>query len=290
MGGHSNQLFQYATGRRLAHKHKTELVLDHSWFDDIPDTDTHREYELGDYPVAARRATKSDIGKVMDPSAPVSLLSKAARRIRLDKSIRVFGEAHGGFNRQVLSLPDNTMLIGWWQSERYFKDIRNILVKELEPKYPINKQNQKYLTQIKSTTSVSLHVRRGDYVDNKHANKFHGLASVDYYRKAVAHVANQLGKDAKLHVFVFSNDVDWCRKNLSFKYPVTFVTGNTNGADDMRLMKHCKHNILANSSFSWWGAWLNENPSKIIIAPRVWFQDKTANAQTDIVPEAWVRL
>ena len=123
-----------------------------------------------------------------------------------------------------------------------------------------------------------MHVRRGDYVTNKHANKAHGLASAQYYQSAFEAIKNRVA-DKSLRVFVFSNDLDWCKNNLKIDSPITFIEGNERGSDDMRLMKHCQHNILANSSFSWWGAWLNQNPDKLVVAPKMWFKDKKENQE-----------
>ena len=289
LGGHSNQLFQYAVGRSTAIRHNAELKLDLTWFDEkFAHGTTPRHYELGAYPIAAQIATRKDLAKVTTNSAR-SPLGRLSQKFRKENGITQLTESGLGLNKPVLNAPDNVYLVGYWQNEKYFKDIRPILLKDLEPTKTMNLANKKYLKQIESLEAVSLHIRRGDYVSDKTTNAYHGLMSVEYYKKAVNIIEKNLG-GKPFNIFVFSNDIDWCKQNLGFKQTTTFVEGNTDGADDIRLMKHCQHNIMANSSFSWWGAWLNINPDKIIIAPRVWFLDEKSNRETDIIPKDWIRL
>ena len=147
--------------------------------------------------------------------------------------------------------------------------------------------NKDLLEQITSdASSVSVHVRRGDYVSNKNAAKFHGLTGVDYYKAVVKEMAKRV-KNPKL--YIFSDDPEWCKQNLKFTQLTTYISHNTDGSEDMRLMKACKHNIIANSSFSWWGAWLNENPNKIVIAPKQWFSHSESNTK-DVIPDSWQKL
>ena len=288
-GGHSNQLFQYALGRALAKKLKTELILDLSWFDDFADVDTPRFYELDCYPLKATTRTSLEGMRIVDQRQPIGKRLKIMRKLGVGNVIHSCYEQGQGFNADILNTPDNTLMIGFWQTEKYFKNIREDLLKELEPTTRLSKNNQKLQKLIQDTESVSIHVRRGDYVTNKDANAFHGLMDLDYYRRALAHIKKQTG-DKNLRAFVFSNDIAWCKKNLILDVPMTFVEGNDKGSDDMRLMKQCKHFIMANSSFSWWGAWLSTNPGKIIVAPKTWFKDTKTNGEIEIVPDSWVRL
>lgn len=289
MGGHSNQLFQYAAGRRLALKRNTNLKLDLTWFDMSFDAGTTpRHYELDSYPISATVAGKNDLAKIEDNTSSNELAGRIWSKLARVRSVTKLDERYLGLNKDVLTAPDNTYLVGYWQNEKYFKDIREILLKEFEPTTPISAKNKLYLDQIKACDAISLHVRRGDYATNQATQEFHGLTSLDYYSKALKLVKDKRsGED--LRVFVFSTDMGWCKENLSFDIPTIFVEGNENGADDMRLMKHCKHNIMANSSFSWWGAWLNQNPTKIVIAPKDWFQDKQANSDMDNIPKGWIQ-
>ena len=196
-------------------------------------------------------------------------------------------EHHFHYDKNFVKISKNTILNGYFQSEKYFNDIREILLKDL---YWIKKKegrNKEILEQIQQdSSSVSMHVRRGDYVSNENAAKFHGLTGVDYYKAAV----KELTKHFKMaNLYVFSDDPEWCKKNLKFTQQTTYISHNTDGSEDMRLMKTCRHNIIANSSFSWWGAWLNENPNKIVIAPKQWFSHPESNTK-DVIPESWQKL
>jgi hypothetical protein len=134
--------------------------------------------------------------------------------------------------------------------------------------------------------SVAVHVRRGDYVSNEAASKTHGLTGVDYYRAAVEQISKKV---VRPNLYVFSDDPNWCKDNLAFKQATTYVAHNSDGAEDLRLMRLCRHNIIANSSFSWWGAWLNENPAKQVIAPQTWFADSIHNTK-DLIPSTWQKI
>ncbi len=291
MGGLGNQMFQYATGRSLATKRKTDLMLDSiTYFENQPAENTPREYELNSYPLSARIATQGELKKFFpNDYFKEARLEKLKKSFGLNKKLVIYNELGLGYHPEVLKLPNNSYLNGFWQNEKYFIDIRGALLKEFEPTTPLTQKGMRYLEKIKACEAVSLHIRRDDYISNKYANKFHGLAPLEYYHTAFNFIRKKL-PEKSIEMFVFSTDIAWCKKNLKFSVPITFVEGNNKGADDMRLMKHCRHNIMANSSFSWWGAWLNTNPDKIVIAPKIWFQDKKANEKIEIIPESWKRL
>jgi hypothetical protein len=279
LGGLGNQMFQYAAGRRLALKHRSQLRLDLSDFDNSAHA-TQRHYELDCFKVIA------DITK-QNLEAEFSEAKKTWRgQLKLQPSV-IIREPHLNFYKPLLNAPDDVYLVGYWQSEQYFKDIRTQLLKDFVYASPPNQKNLTILELIKAQKNpVSLHVRRGDYVHDKSTSQFHGTKTTDYYNQAIDYVASQLDT---LHLFVFSDEPEWCRKNLKFNHPTTFISHNKAGSEDMRLMRACKHFIIANSSFSWWGAWLAESPQKLVVAPRQWFNDPSANA-SDIVPESWYRI
>lgn len=274
MGGHSNQLFQYAVGRSLSIKNNTDLLLDLSWFDNMDGVESPRHYELGAYTIHE---------KFYKPSAISQLKFKLG-------VIKKYNEQHFNFNPDVLELGANAYLEGYFQTEKYFKDIRPTLLKDLSYKKPPSTKNKDLLVKIqRDPNAVSLHIRRGDYVSSKVHNAFHGVKELEYYHEAIKEIKKTVEKPT---LYVISNDPEWCKKNLNFKEKMVIVDNNddiTGGSEDMRLMRTCKHNILANSSFSWWGAWLNENPSKIVIAPKEWFNDKSIDT-SDLIPSSWIRL
>jgi hypothetical protein len=287
-GGLGNQMFQYATGKRLAKVNNTKLFICPDWLEEAHEGVTKRVYELDSLNVDENLIKRSSF-VVAEPDPSVKVKVYRYTKGLLKPRLQPYAEKGLSFDKQVLKLADNTFLDGFWQNEKYFRDIRGILLKEFEPKTEVSAKNHRYLENIRSCESISLHIRRGDYISNPEAKKFHGLTPLEYYHAAFNKIRNSR-KGQPLEIFVFSTDLDWCRKNLKFDCPVTFVEGNKKGADDMRLMKNCKHNILANSSFSWWGAWLNQNPNKIVIAPKIWFLDEQANREMDNIPKEWVRL
>ena len=177
---------------------------------------------------------------------------------------------------------------GYWQSYRYFADAADKIRQELTPRDPMEPGNAAVAAEIDAVEAVSLHVRRGDYVTNAGAAPFHGLCSLDYYRAAVNHVRARVGAP---HLFIFSDDHDWARDNLRFDLPTTYVVANPpdRGFRDMQLMARCRHHITANSSFSWWGAWLNPRHDKIVVAPQAWFADPKIDTR-DLIPQGWTRL
>jgi hypothetical protein len=274
MGGHSNQMFQYATAKSLAFKKNAKLRMDLSWFYSIAPEYTPRVYELGTYNL------KQEFGK---PGIVFKLKNKLG-------SARYYNEKSFAYDPDVFNLPKDAYLTGYFQSEKYFKDIRSQLLSDFSFKLPAKGKNATLLKKIQQDeSSVSLHIRRGDYVSNPNANQHHGVKGIEYYKKALIHIKKTVKTPT---LYVISNDPAWCKENLKLDAKMVFVDNNddvTGGAEDMRLMRACRHNIMANSSFSWWGAWLNENPDKIVIAPKKWFNNPEQDT-SDLLPDEWVKL
>ena len=178
---------------------------------------------------------------------------------------------------------NNKLLISGWQSEKYFYDIKKDIKNAFCFKQTLDDKNLKLAKEMKKENSISVHIRRGDYLKDKY---FYGVCDKNYYDKAIKYF---LSKNEKSKVYFFSNDMDWCRKNFCDER-FYFVEGNvgTNSYKDMQLMSCCKHNIIANSTFSWWGAWLNNNKNKIVIAPNKWFN--SVEGTCDIIPETWKKF
>lgn len=288
MGGLGNQMFQYAVARRLSFTNKTALSLDHIFFDNIAESDTPREYELDCFNIQSKTLVPS---RRPQESPEANYSGKRGRLQYIKDSLagkawRIYREPHHQFDPNVLTLPNSSYLIGYWQSEKYFSDIREQLLKDFSFKTEPKGKNIQLLKDIQNSESISIHVRRGDYVSNKNASKFHGTKDESYYDEALKRVLKTV-KNPKL--FVFSDDPEWCKKNLKFKQETVYVEENSKGFEDMRLMMNCKHNIIANSSFSWWAAWLNQNPDKIVVAPKKWFNDPSVDTR-DVVPKTWVRI
>jgi hypothetical protein len=288
IGGLGNQMFQYAAGRCLAHLHETELLMDTSYLEKDPKgAYTKRKPELDVFHIDLKVATKADVERFNVEGS--NKYSRALqRRLPILFTNLYVAESGTTFHKEFFSYPENTYLDGFWQSELYFNTIESILVNDFVLRDPLNRENKDWLKKIEGCESVSLHVRRGDYVFNAAAQSHHGSCDADYYKKAIESIKEDY-KD--IEVFVFSDDLNWCKANLKIKETLHFVDVNQreNQHLDMFLMSHCKHNVIANSSFSWWAAWLNRNDDKIVIAPLKWFSDPSIKTY-DLIPKEWIRL
>ena len=285
-GGLGNQMFQYAAARRLAYHNNTRLGIDLTWFDLSKFVDAPREYELGCFNIVENFVLPNKDFVLADDSTSVKTKIYTLTKGRFKPRLKPFIENSGLFDKAVMSLPDNTFLDGFWQSEKYFSDARNILLKEFSFKKAAGGKNRAALDKIKGCNSVSLHVRRGDYVSNKQTSAKHGVMGLDYYKRAVELINKRVRDPA---FFVFSDDPAWCKANLKLLAGATYIDFNKAGSDDLRLMMNCRHNIIANSSFSWWGAWLNQNDDKIVIGPKKWFNDSSINTR-DVLPSSWLKI
>lgn len=200
---------------------------------------------------------------------------------------RLVVEPHFHYWPGIREVSHNAYLAGYWQSEKYFSDASETIRADFTFRQPLSEQNAEMAERIGQGMSVSLHVRRGDYASNPKTNTAHGLCSLEYYRAAVLHMAEHIERP---EFFVFSDDIAWVKANLEIDFPCWYVDHNqgTESYNDMRLMSLCRHHIIANSSFSWWGAWLNRDPDKIVVAPRRWFAN--GKRSEDLLPASWVSL
>ncbi|MEQ9693079.1 alpha-1,2-fucosyltransferase [Shimia sp. SDUM112013] len=269
-GGLGNQMFQYAAGKALAERLGVDLALDCRVIDH---RGTRRLTEVFDLDIVAPEN--------LPPAKHESLLGYGLWRM-MGRAPRFRRENGLGYNPAFERLEDGCYLHGYWQTERYFAPIADHLRKVFRPVPAPSPENAAMADRIRACTSVSLHVRRGDYL----ALGAHGVCDEAYYHAALQQIAPQL--DADPTVFVFSDDPQWAKDNLPlpFEKVVVDLNGPATDYDDLRLMSLCSHNIIANSSFSWWGAWLNDNPDKIVTAPATWFADAKMH-NPDILPEGW---
>ncbi|NWF57768.1 MAG: alpha-1,2-fucosyltransferase [Fischerella sp.] len=292
--GLGNQMFQYAAGRRLAEIHSTLLKLDISRFEDIRE---YRSYALNCFHIWEHIATPQEIEIFKQrKSKPMgqrlkSLLyrSKADRKFsEFQFEDSILQEQHFHFDPNFFQAPNNVYLDGYWQSEKYFRDIQDIIRREFTVKYPQDPKSQHIAELIGKTNSVSIHIRRGDYVEHPTIAPKHGFCDLDYYDRAISYISDRVSQP---HFFIFSDDPHWVKENLHLKFPIIIVdhNGSTRNYEDLRLMSLCQHQIIANSSFSWWGAWLNSNPEKIVIAPVKWFSGIDYDT-SDLVPDNWLRM
>lgn len=282
-GGLGNQMFQYALGKHLAVKNNTDLKLDLSFYN----SQNLRNYELQKFNIKEKIATKNDISSFLLPEN-----SSISNKIKYNfckffKKNQVVIEKQFTFDSSVLGISSSAYLEGYWQSEKYFKSIEPIIRDCFQIKISPDLDNKALLIQIAKTNSISIHIRRGDYVNVENTNRIHGTCDLNYYNDAITFLSNKISNPV---FFIFSDDIPWVKQNLMIPFDHHFVSNNIdNDHEDLRLMSNCKHNIIANSSFSWWGAWLNKNRDKIVISPKHWFIDYTKNT-SDLIPESWVLL
>ena len=280
MGGLGNQMFQYAFGRSLAERRNTRLKLDISHFkNDIP----RREYDLSMFNLEEEFASKEEIFKLKQRFSS-QIFDKVANKV-LGYRTSFIVEPHFHFSARAFNAPDNVYLHGYWQTEKYFSDIGPIIRNEFTFREQMSTAAVALLDRIRSTNSICVNVRRGDFV----TNPFHGSYGVPYYKKADA-IIEQCTPEREY--FVFSDEIEWCARNLNFSGPTTFVSHEFAGPkfqDYLRLMAGCKHFIIPNSSFAWWAIWFNSEPSRIVIAPKAWFSDPSIDT-SDLTPPDWLLI
>jgi hypothetical protein len=284
-------MFQYAAARCLSLRHNTELKLDLSWLNATPPSSTLRRYELCQFTISAGIASNQEISDLVGCLNPVRknrFMQLFFKRNSPEKSTRVIQENQFHFSPDILYASNNVYLDGYWQSEKYFIEIADTIRQEFVLKLKPDEQNALLVEAIDKVNAVSVHVRRGDYVSNSLVSAIHGTCSSEYFNTAMRLIVQQIHDP---HFFVFSDDIQWCQSNINTSYPLTFVdyNGPDNAHEDLRLMSLCRHHVIANSSFSWWGAWLSTGPDKLVIAPDRWFNDPSINTG-DLIPSDWQRL
>jgi hypothetical protein len=281
-GGIGNQLFQYAIGRALAIKNKDILQLDiqdlshNQKYGQVP-----RELDLTKFNIIAPIAETKVAKKLRDP---YGLPSFVLRRLRM-KFIS-YGET--GYNPQLLKQTGDVYLDGYFQSYKYFADIRQTLLTEITLKEGLGNSANDWHKQIIATpATVSIHIRRGDYVTNENTRKNFGPCPLDYYTRTMEKIETIITNPTYV---IFSDDITWVKENLPLPKNTHYVSGvGMTAVEDLVLMSTCTHNIIANSSFSWWGAWLNKNPKKIVIAPTPWL-DNGLIKEDNLLPPEWIRI
>lgn len=291
-GGLGNQMFQYAFAFALSKNFDSKVILDLSWFEDVKTHEnvTQRTFELSALDIDYEAATKEELDQVVYPQPQTKIQRKLWEKFKIKKfkpTGNSFVQRVGHFfDKKLLSSLDYFYYDGYFQNEKYFKSARKELLQKFSSSIPLDEKNQLILDKILETNSVSLHIRRGDYVTLESAKNFHGTCPLEYYEKAIKYITKKVKNP---HFFLFSDDIEWVVENLKIEHPFTIVDFNQGkGWLDLNLMKNCKHNIVANSSFSWWGAWLNDNSRKVIIAPKRWYVKNVKNC--DIIPKEWIRL
>ena len=290
-GGLGNQMFQYAAGKILAERIGKHLVLDISLLNVRSKNTTPRNYELHCF------ALNKNI-KVVSSKLKGVLLKKLYHHIRgntligrkIKKWFSIFADKQAvTFAPQFLQLQHKVKLLGYFQSEQYFSENETVIRDSFTFEQDFSEKNKEIAEDIKNCNAVSLHIRRGDYVHNKNAAQAFVSCSKEYYEEAIAYICERVESP---RFFIFSDEPEEI-KEMFPSLNAVYINGNTGATsfNDMHLMSLCKHNIMANSSFSWWGAWLNNNTEKIVIAPKKWVKNEISNNNIkDLIPQKWIRL
>ena len=271
MGGLGNQMFQYACGRAIAHRLGAAFYLDLRWFNE-----GNREFMLDTFP------------NIHHSSWEPSIVEKILRRIKI-YTVHYIQEPDYSYWQGIEHIISSAHLSGYWQNEKYFSNITDIIKKDFNFPEFSSSEAENIAQKIKSfSCSVSIHVRRGDYVENQEVNQVHGICSLEYYEKALQIIADK--EKRALELYIFSDDPEWIRDNFNthgYSSIIVDIPQHKKAPfHDMHLMSLCRHHVLANSSFSWWGAWLSDN-NGITIAPRRWFAEKTMSHHNPS-PETWI--
>lgn len=284
-GGLGNQMFLYAMGRRLSIYHNTNMAFDLRGL--YAGEDIRSTFELDVFGVYEQQVDRKHYSifyrTTIFGSKFLCYLYKKICKIEMIKEKQYTFDSH-----LVCRSKPNSLIRGLFQTEKYFKNIRNDLLERFKFIHPLNSKNREIKERIELNESVSLHVRRGELANDPEYSKAIGTCSLDYYQLAIDHIKNQVESPT---FYVFSDDPKWARKHIAVGEKVEYIDHNIGKESyrDMQLMSLCKHNIIANSTFSWWAAWLNINERKIVIAPKVWCSGWEYDTK-DLIPETWLRL
>lgn len=279
-GGLGNQMFQYACGRSLALKNKDSLKLEIAGLERANQIgDIYRSFGLGAFTIEKNIASVEEVQRF---KYPYGIVSKGWRFI----NAKILKRTYIVYEPQVLNWKGDIFLDGYFQSPRYFDHIRDTLLVDFTLVDPLSPAGATFAAQMRETNSVSIHVRRGDYIKNPRVLAEFGVCSLAYYKEAIAKIK---ATHQNPTFFIFSDDIAWVRENLAIGTDAVFVKDPTiTDYQELVLMGHCKHNIIANSSFSWWGAWLNQNHDKMVIAPTPWFESSAFDK--NLIPSTWIQL
>jgi len=279
-GGVGNQMFQYAFARKLALQNDDVLKLETAGLTKANDVgDIFRPFALDAFAIEKNIAT---VEEVRGLKYPYGVFSKGWRWFNAKILKKIYVE----FDSSALTQTGDLFLDGYWQSPLYFADIRDTLLTEFQLHTPLSPAVSAYQEQIVSCASVSIHVRRGDYAKNPRVLKEFGVCEASYYQLAIEHIENEVPDPT---FFIFSDDIAWVKENLSLPSSTVFVQDPTlRDVEELALMSMCTHNIIANSTFSWWAAWLNQNPNKVVVAPAPWYE--TARFDVHLIPSSWIQL
>ncbi len=282
-GGIGNQMFQYAAAKSLSLHHNEELKLVTSeGGKNMPEGLEKRKFDLHHFNITDPIASAEEIEQFNS----ISTLQRIAEKVKPNHKRKIYKEPFYHYDENFYKASTNVFLKGLWQSEKYFQIHRSEIRQAFRFKAQVVNAFKELSMQMKEHQSASLHIRRGDYLA-KISLEVLGLMPMEYYSKGIEYISS---KRTNIVFYIFSDDINWAKENLKIDNAV-FVSGNVakTHIEDLYLMSQCKHHIIANSSFSWWGAWLNDDPDKIVIAPNQWFNKGPQDTQ-DLIPGTWIKI
>ena len=297
MGGLGNQMFEYAAGLAVAERHRTVLKVDVGWYGADMSLDAINRYNMHCLNVPVQFATANEIARMKGGlTRQEKLVCALAKSLRLPRLVSLFdkpGDVH--FQKQWTyypefeEVPNERYLYGNFQSEKFFSPVAPLIRRQFTLRYPPTPEVEALAARIKSGPSVAVHFRRGDYLTNAENARVMGIVGHDYYNRAIELLRARMPSDTTY--YFFSDEIELVQKEYRPTVPAVFVNifQSGNFYDKIRLMGLCEHNIIANSTFSWWAAWLNANPDKTVIAPRRWFGEQ-GHPDEDMCPEGWERV
>lgn len=287
-GGLGNQLFQYAFARLLELKYGFEDVLsDFTYYGGITN-DNVRKARILSLNIKYQSADKNDIRsicKLTHSTNPTKLLYKIKLFIEKEINKEYYFERDRSYVDPE-KISNHKYYDGYWQSWRYVEEVGQYLRDEIKPRDPLSMKTRKTIDEISNRNAVFLGVRRGDYLANKKARDHFGYFNQDYFDEAIKIIKKNVKNPV---LYVFSNDIGWVKDNLDFDCETIFRENEDQVSDleELFIMSSCKHAIIVNSTFYWWGAWLINNPNKVVIAPKNWFAD---GSPIEIVPDDWFKI
>lgn len=288
MGGIGNQMFQYAFAKSIGE----DVLFDKTWFADFDNKyrDKLALYALDSLNTNVEFATEEQIKECLEESKLAYKLTNIDKvfHIKLFHTNRIYEKVRNKYDPELCKIQGNAYYEGYFQTPKYFENIKDLLIRDFAPAKELTDENKAVLDKIKNTNSVAISTRRGDYV------KFGYALEGDYYDAAMEEIAKRVENPV---FYLFSNDIEWSIKNINTNNKFTVIPcesfdKNCGFVCGMYLMSHAKHNIITNSTYPWWAAWLNNNQDRVTIAPKGWIKAKTivATSFEDLMPENWIKI
>jgi len=295
-GGLGNQLFQYATAKSIALNLNCTLKIDNSWFKKIhiiedfshENATTIRDYSLKHFKIDSQIAGESLLNWIQRFRiySKKSKLFKAIGNIFL-KQFQYQYITSNEFSIEKIQSEKRVYLNGYWQNNTIIEENREQLLREFKLRDDINSENKTFLDQIKKTNAVAIHFRRGDYINKPNSKKLHVNLSDQYYDEAIEQMNSNIKNP---YYYIFSDDINWVRNNIRLPENIKFIDSDSGEHEHLYLMSQCNHFIIANSTYSWWGAWLSTSQNKIVISPKYWYNDFNLNDKIIRIPEDWIKI